>query len=168
MNIKSNKISGFSLIEMLIVIVVFAILAYFITQSTLQTFVGTRKADAQSQIRDNLNYAAESVERNLRNARAITFPSPCSGTTDHINYIDINNNAGSFSCNLTSGYLASGSATTRLTSDDILITSCSFTCTQQSLKPPVVDLSLVGEAAVSGATDKSPIAILRRIVLRVY
>jgi prepilin-type N-terminal cleavage/methylation domain-containing protein len=160
---------GFSLIEMLIVITVFSLLAYFVTQSTLQSFVGSRKADAQGKVRDNLSFAAAVVERNLRNSRIITYPSPCTGTVDHINYTDVFEKAGSFRCDLSNGYLASGSANVRITSSDILVTACSFTCSQPtSYNPPIIDLQLVGRATTGDGSEVSSVAISRRIVLRVY
>lgn len=166
-----TKRSGFSMIEMLIVVVLFAILGYLVTQSTLQSFRGSRKADATGKVRDNLEFAASVVERHVRNAKSITN---CTGSgLSQIDYIDQLGRAARFACRGGSNdrYLASesGSLTQAITSDEIVLTACSFSCqTTSPINPPVVDFSFSGVSAGDAAADLSLTTITRRIVLRVY
>lgn len=163
---KINLVCGFSLIEMLVVITLFAFMAFFVTQSVSKSFQGAQKADAQGKVRDNLDYAASVVERNLRNAKSIIT---CDTNMTTIDYVDQNGVSSDFTCNTN---LNPGNITWNnnpLTSNEVDLTACSFTCSQPSpVNPPVVDLQLVGGENTTDPVLQSPITILRRIVLRVY
>lgn len=162
--------SGFSLIEMLVVMFLFALLAFIVTQSTLQTFRGTRKVDASSKVRDNLDFAASLVERNVRNAKSIT--SACDGASHNtLSFVSQSGINGSYVC--TGGgsnrYVTDGATGSRVTSTDITLTACSFTCTSNgAYNPPIVDLVFSGIAANVNAADTSYATISRRVILRVY
>lgn len=121
---KNNK--GISLIEILMVIGIFAVLGVITTRAVLLSLTGSKKSDSQLKVRENLDYAVSVMERQLRNAGNI---SPCPNVDPQvINYSDSNNVSSSFSCvNIgPTGYIASGSA--RLTSDEIGVSACTFTC----------------------------------------
>ncbi len=142
---------GISLIETLIVISVFAVLGILSTSAVLLSLQGSKKGDAQIKVRENLDYAVSIIERQLRNAGNI---SPCPNTNPLvINYSDSNNISSSFSCLAvgSAGYIASGSA--RLTSDEIKITACSFTCTAgEESTPPKVAIDIQADG-VSISTE---------------
>ncbi len=160
---------GFSLIEILVVIVMFTTLALLVTQSTLRSFQGTRKADASGKVRDNLDFAASVIERHVRNAKSIT--STCNGTNiTALTYIDQDGRTGSFSCLGGSNmYVASGSANVRITSDDVALSTCFFRCTTtSSVTPPAIDYTFAGVAANAPGSEGSFASITRRILLRVY
>ena len=160
--------SGFSLIEMLIVMFLFAILAFIVTQSTLQTFRGTRKVDASSKVRDNLDFAASLVERNVRNAKSIT--SACDSTSHGtISFVTQAGAVGSYVCSGGSNqYVTDGATSARITSSDVNLTTCSFTCTPNgAYNPPIIDFVFAGTAANVGASDTSFATISRRVILRV-
>ncbi len=164
---KKSK-SGVSLIEILVVITVFAVLGILATRAILLSLVGSRKGDAQIKVRENVDYAVSVMERQLRNAESVSpcleIPEPVSV----INYNDSDNNPSSFTCNIIEGYIASGSA--RLTSDEIEITSCTFTCTEGTAStPPKVAIDIKAQdAGTQGSKEGSSVTVATEINLRTY
>ncbi len=137
-----KKNLGFSLIEMVVVLGLFAMIAIVSAQSLLFTLKGARKSESLNKNRENIDYAVSVTQRLLRNAsEIITCPLTDNSRVD---YKDQDKIATYFSCaNIGSpdGYLASGSA--RLTSDAINVTTCSFACTPSTGgSPPYVDLTI--------------------------
>ena len=160
-----KNIQGVSLIEILIVIGIFAVLGILSTRVVLLSLQGSKKGDSQVKVRENLDYAISIIERNLRNAESSLCPS-----TSKVTYVDSNDVPGSFSCLdvPSAGYVASGSA--RLTSDEIKIIACSFTCTASSgSTPPKVAINIQAVDAVSqGSKEGASISISTEINLRTY
>jgi prepilin-type N-terminal cleavage/methylation domain-containing protein len=168
-----NKKDGFSIIEILIVTALFSVLAFLVAQSTLSTFKGTRKIDASGKVRDNISFAADVAERHLRNAKSVL--SACDAAShSSIRYVDQQGRTGAFTCYGIGGsnpYIASdsGALSQPLTSGEVTLTSCSFTCTQASaVNPPTIDFTIAGRATGVAATDESFATVTRRVVLRVY
>ncbi|MDO8341336.1 MAG: type II secretion system protein [Candidatus Woesebacteria bacterium] len=142
---------GFSLIEILIVISIFSVVGILSTRAILLTMRGAKKSDSQVRVRENVNYALSVIERQIRSSESVT----CTASTTILNYVSLEGTSATFSC-VTAGtdkYIASGSA--RLTSGDIVITSCSFDCTQADQnKPPIVKVSIVAEDATKTSIEK--------------
>ena len=93
-NLVNNM--GISLIEILIVIGIFAVLGIISTRAILLSLQGSKKGDAQVKVRENLDYAVSVIERQLRNAGSI---SPCPNVDPLvISYSDSNDVSSSFSC----------------------------------------------------------------------
>ncbi len=162
---KINK-NGFSLIEMLVVMAVFAVLTVVMTQVLFVTIRGAKKSDATVRVRQNLESAVGSMERQLHNAVDIPEcpnPDPLTLTLE-----DINGAGTTFSCiNIgSSGYIASNSA--RLTAADIVITACSFTCSGGGSTPKSVVLNITAEDAVGVGSEKAAMSISDRVSLRSY
>ena len=149
-----NGPKGFSLVEILVVITIFGIVGVLATQGLFLTFRGTRKSDSVRQVREELNYATAVMERLLHNA--LSGPGrvdcPVSYAGLRVEYTDLQNQSASFSCEDIAGvgYVASRSA--RLTSENIMITDCNFTCnTDVSGSVTSVDIQLTGQVdEVSG------------------
>ncbi len=161
------NILGISLIEIIIVIGVFAVLGILSTSAVLLSLQGSRKGDAQVKVRENLDYAVSVIERNLRNAESSLCPS-----TLKVTYVDSNDVPGSFSCLSvgSAGYVASGSANLRLTSEEINIISCSFTCTAGSgstLPEVAINIKAV-DAGTGGSKEGAAVSISTEINLRTY
>lgn len=162
---------GFSLIEVLVVLTLFGILGVIMSQAVLLTLVGTRKSDSSIRVRENVDFAVKTMERQLHNAIAIT-DGDCDGSTQKsvINYEDQEGLAASFSCENIGGsdpYVASSSA--RLTSDTVTITSCSFVCIAATGNaPPFVTIALTAEDAISKGAKGSTVQITTDVVLRAY
>lgn len=153
-----NKTGGMSLIEILVVVGIFSILGVLTTRSVILSIGGGKKTETLIKVRENVNYAMGVIERQLRNANSI---SDCTNNdTLRIDYLDSNGQAAYFSCNNigTNGFVASGSASIKLTSDTVKVTSCSFECkTGNPGVPSSVKVSLE-------ATDKDAIGITNATV----
>src|SRR3989304_2065390 len=113
---KLERNSGFSMIEILVVILVFATLAVLATDSLLLSLRGSRKSESTVSVRENLNYALSIIERQLHNAESVSCPS---STT--ISYDDGLPPADNFTCDLANGHIASSSA--QLTTNEIRVTA---------------------------------------------
>ncbi|KKQ98745.1 MAG: General secretion pathway protein H [Candidatus Woesebacteria bacterium GW2011_GWB1_39_12] len=165
--------AGFSLIEMLVVVAVFSILAIVATQSLSSSLRGSKKSESQVIVRENVDFALSTMERLLRNAKSITSCSP----TSTLIYIDEYEKPGvtSFQC-ITSGtdtYIASVSGSpavsVRLTSPDVRITNCSiFVVCQNLTKPHSVDISIQAERSGVTGAEGSQIIESTKILLRNY
>ncbi len=163
---KINNIKGFSLIEILIVITIFAVIGLLATRSIFLTIRGAKKSDSLVRVRENVNYSLSVIERQLRSAEGVTCPNPSSSV---LNYVSLEGTASSFSCVVsgTDRYIASGSA--RLTSSDISVTGCSFACTQYDINnPPSVNITVVASDNESQSVEKGSVSIQTQIVLRNY
>jgi type II secretory pathway component PulJ len=159
---------GISLIEVLIVVSVFAILGTVVSTSLITTLRSAKKSESQVSVRENLNYTVSVIERNLRGAESII---DCGTNTDltRIDYISAERKITTFSCQSLGegGYIASDSA--RLTSDAVSITDCAITCNQNDLNsPPVVRMDLTAESASANNAEGSQVSITSEITIRNY
>ncbi len=160
---------GFSIIEILVVVGVFATIAVISTQAIVTSLKSARKAEASIQVKENLNYAISVMERKLRNAREI---SSCTQT--FIQYIDAEGKSASFRCiNVggNNGRVVNEIETERLTSSEIAVTDCRFICEPGTENvPPSVNINLQAVNADSemASEDKSSVSVSTRVYLRVY
>jgi len=167
-NDKTTKnIQGFSLLEILVVITVFSILAIMTTQAVLMTLKGSKKSESLTKVRGNIDYSLAIIERNIRNADSIDeCPNP---DTNIISYQDEDGLTTSFSCAEEDdiGYIASASG--RLTSSEVDVTSCSFVCEEAVGETnPAITVSISAQDAVLSALEGGEITISTKIFLRTY
>jgi prepilin-type N-terminal cleavage/methylation domain-containing protein len=169
---KNNKITkcaqGFSLLEILVVITVFSMLAILTTQAVLLTLKGSKKSESLTKVRGNIDYSLAVIERNIRNAESI---EECPNLDQSIiSYFNEEGVLTSFSCASDEddiGYIASASG--RLTSSEVDVTSCSFTCEDAAGDTnPVVTISISARDAVLSAMEGGEITISTKIFLRTY
>jgi len=164
---KFKRAQGFSLLEILVVITVFSILAILTTQAVLLTLRGAKKSESLTNVRENIDYSLAIIERNIRNADSI---EECPNSNDSIiSYIDENGVATSFSCASEDeiGYIASASG--RLTSSEVDVTSCSFVCVEgEGETNPAITVSISARDAVLSAMEGGEITISTQIFLRNY
>jgi prepilin-type N-terminal cleavage/methylation domain-containing protein len=64
--IKRNSQKGFTLVEMLIAITLFIIVAFISIGAILTIFSANKKSQTSKTVVDNLNYTIESMVRNIR------------------------------------------------------------------------------------------------------
>lgn len=153
--------------EVLVGIVLFVMLGVIVSQSVISSLGSSRKVSASSLVRDNLNFAADGVVRNMRNARTVT--SACTGSASNtVSFTKMDGTTDSYTCVATGGgYLAKGSSLSRLTSDDIILTSCSITCLRPSIAlPPVIEIRMSGRLNGSDPLLNSDLDVYRRVSLR--
>lgn len=161
-----KKSGGYSLIEIMVVLTLFALLILVSTQTLIISLRNTGKSEAIGKVKENLDLAINVMERQLRNAKSIvTCPN---ASPLRIDYLDAAGVATFFSCTVgTNGSVASGSA--RLTGSNISITSCSLSCIRQSGVPDAVTISLSAEdkSTVSGA-ERAKASNQTTVLLRQY
>jgi len=168
MNNKRKYKNGYSLVEMLVVISVFSVLAVITTQALMLTFRSSRKAEAMINTQKDLRYALAVIERGLYNAESIIV---CDiGWDDSIVYRDEWNQTASFSCLDDSGvgYVASGSGklTSTVSTD---ITDCEFRCTSGTgNSPDTIDILLTAVDRNTAGAEGSTVTITNSILLRSY
>jgi prepilin-type N-terminal cleavage/methylation domain-containing protein len=167
MNKFTNE-KGMSLLEVLVVITIFAVLGVLITQSIVLTLQGSQKSESMVRARENLDYSLNIIERQIRNANTIaSCPNP---DTSVISYLDQGGNPASFSCVNTGSdgsYIASGSA--RLTSSAVKIVECSFTCSLGGeSNPSVVKIELMVKDASASGIRSANVSASTQIYLRNY
>jgi Tfp pilus assembly protein PilW len=160
--------SGISLIEILVVITIFAVLGIVSTRAVLLTVQGSKKTESIVRVRENLNFAVGVIERNIRNANSIPVcPNPNIAV---LNYIDAQGRPASFSCigvGGANGYVASGSA--RLTSSDVNVTSCRLVCDSSgSFSPSSVEVYLEATDKATTGVVGADVSVLNKIYLRNY
>jgi len=166
---------GFSLIETLVVIAMFAIVAAVVSQSTAVSLRGSKKSDASAKTRENLSSAIGVIERRLRGASEIT--TVCDGVTP-TQSVQLTNQDGvtnTISCNPDTS-CTSGSNTyvlldsDKLTStDDICITKCDFVCTQPSTNlPPTIEITIQGQSKDATGIEDTSVEVKTSVTLRAY
>ncbi len=160
---------GFSIIEILVVVGIFATIAVISTQAVVSSLRSARKTEASIQVKENLDYAISVMERKLRNAREITTCAPT-----FVNYVDSEGNDAIFRCvNVggNSGRVVNEITSQRLTSSEIIITQCQFSCTPGTENvSPLVSIFLEAEKFDPDIAneDKSPVSVNTQIYLRIY
>jgi len=167
MSTINHKRTGFSLLEILVVIAVFSVLAVLSLRSLLLTLRGTTKSEALARARANIDYSFTIIERNLHNARSVT----CLSSTE-ISYEDEDEIFTSFSCEnigTKAGHIASGSAKLRLTTDKVNVTACSFACEPGGVGvPPSVVIKATAEDAGAFGVEGAQVTAETKILLRTY
>ena len=168
MNNKVNKgVQGFSLLEILVVVTVFSILAILTTQAVLLTLRGSKKSESLTKVRGNIDYSLAVIERNIRNAESM---EECPNSDPNIiSYFDEDGVLTSFSCasDAEGGYIASASG--RLTSSEVDVTSCSFVCEDVGGETnPEITISISAQDVNLSAMEGGEITISTKIFLRTY
>jgi prepilin-type N-terminal cleavage/methylation domain-containing protein len=145
----SGKTAGFTLVEVLVVILSFGILAVVGSSLFISILKGAAKAEIEKEIKQNGDYAINVMERMIRNAREI---SSCSSSSIRIKNPDGSNTT--FSCLVNNSQVASiASNSAFLTGRNVTLdssggTNCfspnlspnlTFSCTSDN--PPKVSIS---------------------------
>lgn len=158
-----SKISGYSLIEMLVVVSIFAVLGVISTQSIFVTIRSARKTEALSRVSENLNYTLGVIERQIQNAQEISS-CPFDGF-NYVDYIDQDGSPKKFE--LVTASLFWG--TENITSSQVNISSAIFTCIDQVGKVPVsLDVILTGNDPNTTGAETAELTLTSKIYLRQY
>ncbi len=162
---------GFSLIELLVMLGVFSILMMVVAQVLLSSLKSVRKTEASVRVRQNVEYALSVIERHLHSAKGVEV---CNLGMTSINYLTANNVSASFSCITAAslGYVSSSSAslTSRLTSEEINVTSCKFDCVDDPTDstPPLVTVTLTASDRNTQGAESAQITQSIKVYLRSY
>jgi len=151
------KKNGFSLIEMLVTVGIFASLAVLVGFLVTNSMHASKKSESAYKVRSELENALAVMERSIRGAKRGSVT--CSNSS--VNFTTETGTTGSFSCN--NKILKSGSV--NLTGDNIILTECSFIC---DAKKGVVTVTLKAQAKEAAGTEGTTVSVSQRIVLRNY
>lgn len=70
---KSEKTKGFTLIEIMVAVSIFVIVAFIVSSTLLSLIAASRRADKLRSIIDNVNFAMESMTQGIKFGRGYTF-----------------------------------------------------------------------------------------------
>ena len=170
---KNKNTSGFSLFEIMVVIVIFALLGVLVTQSLALSIRGSKKSETMSKTRSSLSYAMGIIERQLRNANSVTDCGVDLEANTEVNYVDEFGVVADFGCVGGEGVAStSASVTTPLITagGGITLTGCSFECTPLNEEgvPDTVTVKLEGGDPNYKGAEASQVTIESKIMLRNY
>lgn len=146
---------GFTLVELLVVIGIFAVLTSVIFSILVTVLRGSKKSEAIVSVRRVGDHAAEQMIKKLRFAKSLDFPSPyggaspaCSGAGTTVRTIRITNSdltQSIFSCPASS---TAPNSITRNGADltnrnEVVVSSCSFECRQSYSSPPTIKINFI-------------------------
>jgi prepilin-type N-terminal cleavage/methylation domain-containing protein len=162
---RSKYQQGISMIEVLVVILVFSVISILGTQSILLSIRGSKRSESTIGVRENVNYSLAVIERQLHNAESVS----CVSTTQ-ITYDDGTPPLDNFVCDLSNpqeGFIASSSA--RLTGSDINVVACSFFCDPGGAGiPPSVTISITARDKDTAELEGAQFTTNTRVNLRTY
>jgi prepilin-type N-terminal cleavage/methylation domain-containing protein len=156
---KTAKNNGFSLFEILIVVVIFAIVVFIANQSFVSSLRSGTKSDLQQRVKSNSNYIFSVMERQLHSSRKVTQCKAATGSTDigtgavstQIQYNDSNNVAQTFSFVANNNGTFTSTALGQLNSPDVALTAASITCDVTNAVTTInVNLTLKQAGATAG------------------
>jgi len=167
---------GYSILEMLVAVGILAIVGIVVTSSLASSFKNSKKSNAISNVKSDVDYAMSTMERLLRNADSIQSPPP-GGSANSLVYTDEHGNTGmTFQCVTPGDYIASGSAVlgfVRLTSSSTVV-DCSGSplFTQGAIVagvPQVIEINLTGVDKTAGTSvEGASVTSKTRVLLRNY
>lgn len=163
---------GFSLIEMLVVVGIFSILAVVATQVLSSSLRGSRKSENIGRVRENVEYALNYIERNLRAAKGLDFEisvndsSICPSSGDYMYFYNGSGMIDNFRKDGTR--LMHGSYA--ITNSDIEITNVEFKCVQGfGGSPDSVSITIEAkDASTTGVAESAVYRTSTTISLRNY
>ncbi|KKS77645.1 MAG: hypothetical protein UV74_C0013G0166 [Candidatus Woesebacteria bacterium GW2011_GWB1_43_14] len=154
---------GYTLIEILVVVSIFAVVAALTTQSLMSSLRSTRKSEAIVDLRENLEFALSRAERSLRNAKSIDV---CTA-----NQIDFTNPDKSVSSVVCAPAAIDGTIQFDgevITSESVSVTNCNFACLFPIGDPPSASLSVTGSYELTEGAEGSSATAETLVQLRTY
>lgn len=169
--------SGFTLIEVLMMIFVMGIVVVMGSNLFFSIMKGASKAEIQKEVKQNGDYAMSIMEKMIRNAQEIVENSDDQICTASMKKIKIKNPDGGeteFGCLASSGITQLASSSALLTSENISLgSSCEasdleFTCDDNS-SPENVTISFTLYQAQGGKVEeKAQVKFQTKVSLRTY
>ncbi|MEX2007563.1 MAG: type II secretion system protein [Candidatus Levyibacteriota bacterium] len=179
-----RKSEGFTLVELLAVIMVIAVVGGIVGAILISSLVGTNKTNSLDNVRQNGNYALLQVSKAIEFSRnfygvstdgvdyitdctlpAIS-PTPTSTQYGNIKIMSDNGQIVVFSCN--SGTISSNSASL-IDTNTVTASSCFFTCSQDNIvQPPTIGISftLTGASEGNFIENKTSVPFSTTVTLR--
>ena len=154
----SNLEKGFTLVELLAVIMVLGVIGGVVGGILISSLIGTNKTNSLESVRQNGNYALSQISKSIEFSRSfegvssnnLTYitdctqplgvsPTPTPVPYSYIKITSADGNETVFSCS--SSTISSNSASL-VNGSTIVVSSCSFTCSQDDLVvPPTIGIN---------------------------
>jgi prepilin-type N-terminal cleavage/methylation domain-containing protein len=136
---KNIRYKGFTLVELLAVVGILGVVGSILFGVLYTTLRGSSKSESLLVLQQNGQNALSQMTKQIRFAKDIEVPSSCySGptpvpvATTSVTLRNLDNGLTNFSCDIGSGIIASNSSSL-IDENSVAVTSCSFTCTQNTL-----------------------------------
>lgn len=165
---------AYSIIEILVVVAVMSVIGILSAQAITLSLKSTKKGDSIVLVKQELDYASESVERVLQTANLVTTPV-CTATGSTSASITLRNPTGrvDLACHsfgagdlaVAASYGDTVNFTSRFTSTKISVTSCSFTCYMQNSET-YVDFSITANAKNISSQEGASVTTSRKVIIR--
>lgn len=158
------KQKGFTLVELLAVIIVFVTIGSLLVGILIGSLRGNNKTNTINTVRENGNYVITQIAKSIRNARDYSFPVACGTvanpqTASSFTVAIPDGGVITYACTATSITSASASMTYDLIDTNaISVVSCQFSCGQDSLSDyPIIgiDFSLLQKNTSTSFVDLS-------------
>lgn len=165
---------GFTMLELLIVVLIFGILGAIASSSLFSLLKGASKTEIVKEVKQNGDYALSVMEQQIRNARDIA--SSCAGVSSNaVSIINPDNSQTEFSCGgtpnrLRERTLPAGPYTNLINTSVIVTNTCNiFTCTFDSiaqLKTVEIELDLAQTTVGAPAAESASQTFKTTVTLR--
>jgi len=165
---KSKQANGFTLVEMLVVILIFAIIGTLATQTLVLSLKASRKSESLVRVKQSVEYSLSFMERALRTSKELVG---CTSPTT-LQFLDSSDEIKYFHCDGTNQLIETDYATTtptQITSPDVHITNCAsmFICDITST-PDSVNITIEAEDATVTGAEGAYVNSSTRILMRNY
>jgi len=161
----TGKKDGFTLIEIIIVISILGLVMTIFSGFLLATLRAGSKSEVVKELRQNGNYALQTIDSMLRNS--VSLQSSCNlGGQSSIQIRNIDNGITVFKCE--ASHLASNSGL--LTGANVVVSNCSFQCLAQAGQAPAITTKFsISQTGSGSPSDKAQlnfesVTILRNII----
>lgn len=156
--------SGFTMVEMLVVVLIFSVVGILVTRSIAVSLKNSRKSESVGKVRENVENAINIMERNIRNARDLDCGS---SSSTKISFVDEDGNDANFEC--LNGFIDFN--TDHLTNPTITV-DCStsvFSCNIGGAGvPPFVDININAQSNDLTGAEGFTVSYSTKILLRTY
>jgi prepilin-type N-terminal cleavage/methylation domain-containing protein len=160
-NTPRQNWAGFTLIEMLMVLFIFAIVGVLVTQSLVLSLRGSKKSESLGVVRENVDYAMNVMERRLRSADSLDCSVP--------NVLTFTDSDGTFTFSCSGGAILID--VDRLTSDEISI-DCGLgifsNCIEGGDTPDSIEINITAMAVDGVGAEGAQYSSSTKILLRNY
>ena len=177
---SSHSSSGFTLVELLAVMIVFIAVGSIIMSILVAALRGNNKTNALNSVRSNGQYAISQLARSIRNASALLAPFPCGGitsptATSAVELAFPDGSTTTYSCQDSQGNLTIASNGAALVDiNSIAVATCQFTCGQNSPSDyPIIGIdfflktkgtNLVEQQASASAIEFQTSVVIRNLI----
>ena len=163
---SSHPSKGFTLVETLVVVSLFAVLALITSQSLVRVISNSSRASSSAKLRENMEYAMGIADRSLRNAKSITS---CTATPPSVTYVSGEDVTETLGCTTSGGVTTFRKGSELLHTQDVNLTTCTIVCTAQPGSTILTNVELVLEARDAASSYTSvPYRLQSNISIRSY